>query len=203
MLVRLVLNQGTWPEIWKVHWMFPLYKRKARCNAANYKGIHLTPQMSKVAARAIVIHLMPFFMKIGACGRHQFAHLRERGYRDALAFIVFTWVWAIGLGKRVAVYCSDVAGAFDRVNAARLIEKLRSKGVNSRLIASISSWLEARIAQVCVDGSFSDSFSLHNMVFQGTVLGPLLWNICYADSSVAVQACSFTEAVFADDLNCC
>eukprot|EP00973_Karenia_brevis_P079259 10997662-Karenia_brevis.AAC.1 len=40
------------------------------------------------------------------------------------------------------------------------------------------------------------------MVFQGTVLGPPLWNTYYSDASAAIRAQSFDEAVFADDLNC-
>ena len=40
------------------------------------------------------------------------------------------------------------------------------------------------------------------MVYQGTVLGPPLWNIYYADAAIAVKVHGFLEIVFADDLNC-
>jgi hypothetical protein len=145
---------------------------------------------------------MPFLVKTDACGQNQFAYLHQRGYRDALAFVTLSWIWAVGLGKRVAVYCSDVAGAFDRVSAERLIFKLRSKGVHEKLLTLLGSWLAERMARVCVEGCFSEGFALYNMVFQGTVLGPLLWNVYYADSSHAVRKHDFTEAIFADDLNC-
>jgi hypothetical protein len=39
------------------------------------------------------------------------------------------------------------------------------------------------------------------MIFQGTVLGPMLWNCFYADAKVAVRSVDFEEIVFADDLN--
>ena len=39
------------------------------------------------------------------------------------------------------------------------------------------------------------------MVFQGTVWGPMLWNVFYGDASKAIRSKSFTEIVFADDLN--
>ena len=41
-----------------------------------------------------------------------------------------------------------------------------------------------------------------NMVYQGTVLGPPLWNIYYAEAAIAVKVRGFLEIVFADDLNC-
>ena len=43
--------------------------------------------------------------------------------------------------------------------------------------------------------------TLGNMVFQGTVWGPMLWNIFYADASSAIRCKDFTDIVFADDLN--
>ena len=39
------------------------------------------------------------------------------------------------------------------------------------------------------------------MVFQGTVLGPDLWNVYYEDAGKAIHELSYTEIVYADDLN--
>ena len=80
--------------------------------------------------------------------------MRNRGYRDALAFTVFSWIWALGIGKRIALYCSDVSGAFDRVSADRLLAKLKARGVHEKILAVLASWLDTRSARVCVDGFF-------------------------------------------------
>ena len=37
-------------------------------------------------------------------------------------------------GQRVGVYCSDVAGAFDRVDASRLEAKLLALGINQKIV---------------------------------------------------------------------
>ena len=42
---------------------------------------------------------------------------------------------------------------------------------------------------------------LANMVFPGTVLGPPLWNVFFADVAVAARQTGGSENVFADDLN--
>ena len=39
------------------------------------------------------------------------------------------------------------------------------------------------------------------MVYQGTVLGPTLWNLFFEDARAAINEVFFTEYVFADDLN--
>ena len=43
---------------------------------------------------------------------------------------------------------------------------------------------------------------ISNMVYQGTVLGPQLWNAFYSDAAIAVNLYGFLEIIFADDLNC-
>ena len=42
---------------------------------------------------------------------------------------------------------------------------------------------------------------LEDIVFQGTVFGPPLWNAFSSDSCMAVRATGFEEIVYADDLN--
>eukprot|EP00969_Alexandrium_andersonii_P182986 8085360-Alexandrium_andersonii.AAC.1 len=79
-------------------------------------------------------------------------------------------------GFRVAVYCADVSGAFDRVSSGRLLAKLASAGVHLRILRVLQSWLAPRSARVIVRGSESDLLDVRDMVYQGTVFGPPLWN---------------------------
>lgn len=59
-------------------------------------------------------------------------------------------------GGKVGIYCSDVSGAFDRVDSAILIRKLSSAGCNSRILSVLENWLDVRRAQVVVSGEFSE-----------------------------------------------
>ena len=123
-LCRIILNTGRWPSCWTNHWIFPLYKRKSVNDPSNYRGIHLTPQLSKAAERFIGSLFMPFLFSSCAFGKNQFAYTPARGSRDAVLFYVLSWIWAINWGCKIAVYCSDVSGAFDRVRAEKLLCKL-------------------------------------------------------------------------------
>ena len=71
----------------------------------------------------------------------------------------------------------------------------------SDVYAVIESWLRRRVAHIIVGGNQSDAMMLENMVFQGTVWGPPLWNAFYADSKRPIRKAGFQEIVFADDLN--
>ena len=201
LLLLAILKFGEWPTLWREHWVVPLFKRKSVYNPGNYRGIHLTSQISKVAERIIASLFVPQLINLGAYGRNQFAYMPERGARDALAQLVLTWISMFAKRRKIAIYCSDVSGAFDKVNSRRLLRKLRSRGVPDVILLVIQSWLYERNARVAVGGKFSRDMKIKNMVYQGTVLGPPLWNIYYADAALAVNLHGFLEIIFADDLN--
>ena len=201
-LVLRILLEGEWPDDWREHWVVPLYKKKSVWDALNYRGVHLTSQLSKVVERVLAKLLEPYLELPLAQGPYQFAYRKERGARDALLLLVCSWLVAFNTGKKVAVYCADVAAAFDRVDAERLAAKLKALGVPVYLLRVLESWLAPRRARVVLEGKSSRFFQLVNMVFQGTVLGPPLWNVYYADCSRAVRESGFLELLFADDLNC-
>ena len=115
---------------------------------------------------------------------------------------VIQWLWWFFQGKRIGLYCSDVSGAFDKVRSDRLVEKLEHLGVRGKLLTLLTSWLENRDAVVTVDGFCSEKAVLCNMVYQGTVLGPPLWNVYFADARLSVLRSGFKDTLFADDLNC-
>ena len=112
-----------------MHWVVPLFKCKSVYDQGNYRGIHLISQISKVAERVIAALFVPQLIHNGAFGRNQFAYMPERCARDALAQLVLTWISLFGKKRKIAVYCSDVSGAFNKVNSQRLLRKLRARGV--------------------------------------------------------------------------
>ena len=200
-LLQRMLETQSWPESWREHWVVPIYKKKAVFAASNYRGIHLTAQLSKVAERLLLPLIQSHISRLVAFGPNQFAYTICRGARDALAYLTMSWLLALNRRKKVAVYCSDVSEAFDRVLAERLLEKLRCKGVHPTMVALTESWLQQRTAHVVDEGQFSDKMVLKNMVFQSTVLGPSLWNLFYEDARRAIHETGFEEIVYADDLN--
>lgn len=200
-LLKRIIATGEWPASWKMHWICPIYKKKAVFNAKHYRGIHLTSQLSKVMERLLQQLYAPFLKQIVAFEPNQFAYCEGRGARDAVALLALTWLDGFGKNLKFAVYCSDVSGAFDKVRRERLEAKLRAKWIHASVVKVLVSWLGERKAQIVVVGKKSSEQKLQNMVYQGTVLGPGLWNIMYEDARKAIAAGGFTEIVYADDLN--
>ena len=129
--------------------------------------------------------------------RNQFAYAPERGTRDAIAQLVLAWPAQFGRNRKIVVYYSDVSGAFDKVNSRRLVRKLRAKGIPEEILTVLQSWAAARTAKVAVGGNFSRDMRISNVVCQGTVPGPPLWNIFCEDAAAAMHLHDFGEIGFA------
>ena len=79
--------------------------------------------------------------------------------------------------------------------------KLASIGVPDNFLDFLNEYLNPRIGYAMVEGAFSDAFELANQVFQGTVLGPPLWNTFFGDVAIEAATGGGTPRKFADDLN--
>ena len=199
-LIRRIIFQGLWPTAWTTHWLMPLHKRMSVSDPTNYRAINLTSQMSKVVERFLCPSFSPT-LEDNAFGVAQFAYRKKHGARDAVLHYVLSWIGGVNEGCKIGVYCSDVSGAFDKVDSELLLRKLSSLGLCASLLVVIRSWLRDRVGFVIVGGEKSRPMRLRNMVFQGTVWGPQLWNAFFGDCVLAIRGCSFDVVIYADDCN--
>ena len=118
-----------------------------------------------------------------------------------MTLLTCSWVLAFQNRQKVGIFLSDIAAAFDRVDRELLLRKLAGTGLNKTLLDFLADYLRPRLAEVVVNGAASRQLELSDMVFQGTVLGPSLWNVFFADVHEAAEAAGGTETKFADDLS--
>ena len=95
MLARIIVSSGEWPLAWKKHWLHSLFKRGAQSDPSNFRGVHLTSQLSKVVERVAAAQLIiPWFEKMHRFSHNQFAYRRNMGHRDVLLINVAKWLLA-------------------------------------------------------------------------------------------------------------
>jgi hypothetical protein len=75
----------------------------------------------------------------------------------------------------VAVFC-DISKAFDRLWHKGLIKKLKSYGINGKLLKWLKDYISERKQQVLLNISISSLGTLKAGVPQGSVLVPLLFS---------------------------
>ena len=93
-------------------------------------------------------------------------------------------------------FCLDFMKAFDKVPHKRLLEKVKSYGIDGDILAWIRSFLEDRKQRVVVNGKHSSWREVTSGIPQGSVLGPLLFVLYINDLPDTAISQVF---LFADD----
>ena len=95
----------------------------------------------------------------------------------------------------------DFSKAFDLVPHNKLIEVLKSYHVHRDAIAWIKALLGSRTQQTVVDNEYSNSTTVSSGVPQGSVIGPLLFNIYINSLLKSLESINYIfVAAFADDI---
>ena len=145
-------------------------------------------------------HLVSF-LRSRAIGNSQWPFKPGLSARDLTTAVMLKWILAICKGFKIGAYLGDISGAFDRVFKDYIMAKLQAAGVGTIFLNFLDSYLSPRIGQVAVEGELSDDLQIANSVFQGTFLGPDLWNLFFEDVSQPAAATGGEDSKFADDLN--
>ena len=72
---------------------------------------------------------------------------------------------------------TDLSNAFDCIDHELLISKLHAYGFNIKSLEFIHSYLYDRIQRVEINSSFSHWIKVESGIPQGSIKGPLLFNI--------------------------
>ena len=103
---------------------------------------------------------------------------------------------ALDEGYGLDVVYLDCRKAFDSVPHRRLIKKLKSFGINGKLLQRLDDFLTSRTMKVGLRGTFSQLLEVLSGVPQGSVLGPLLF-LLYVNELPSWIKCDMK--MFADD----
>ena len=200
-IINLSLKQGKYPRLWKLAKIIPLHKNNGeKTDQSKYRPIALLPVfrkvMEKVMARALNRHLENNLLY----SDKQHGYRQKRSTATALIQLQEDIVKKFEEGKSSALLCYDSSAAFDTVTHSILLEKLKLYGADEAVIKWFSSYLEDRFQYCELGGKRSTITKILQGVFQGSVLGPLLY-ILYVNCIVVLEDEMCQLYLYADDTN--
>ena len=195
-LFRCSMDEKRIPEEWRDSLVVPIYKGGSKCLPKNYRPVNLTVTCMKLKERIdreeIVAHI----------DRHELMSDSQHGFckgrscvTNLIEFQNRLTKW-MDEGRPFDVFWLDFAKAFDKVDHQRLINSVKSFGIDGKLLAWIEDWLRGRRQRVVVEGQTSEWEAVLSSVVQGSVLGTLLFLIFIND--IDENALAFVRK-FADD----
>ena len=195
-LFNFSLQKGSFPELWKVANVLPLFKKGDPSLCTNYRPISLLPCIAKVFEKLMFCHIFNFLKSNGLLNVHQSGFIPNDSAINQLIYILDKLHKSLDINEDVIAVFLDLAKAFDKVWHAGLLFKLQSVGVTGNIFNWLRSYLTNRKQCVTITGEKSSMMEIPAGVPQGSVLGPLLFLIFINDITDDLSSNAY---LFADD----
>lgn len=194
-IINKDLNIDKYSEDAKTALVNPLYKKDDRDEIKNYRPVSLLNGFSKIYERFLHNSLSKFTEKIFS----EFISAYRKNYSSnhVLLKLIDDWKASLDNNKIVGTVLMDLSKAFDCIPHDLLIAKLHAYGLSIKSLTFIYSYLKRRKQGVKINDTESIFKILLSGVPQGSILGPILFNIFINDLFLFIKDAKLAN--FADD----
>lgn len=180
-LINLIIEEGICPNQFKIGIVKPLFKNGDKTDVCNYRPISLISTIAKIFEKVIKTRITKYLNKYKILSNLQFGFREGLSTEDALAHFTKNIYESLDVSEPTLSIFIDLAKAFDTVSHSELLKKLQHIGFRGTALKLMESYLANRTQYVKIDNVTSDPKIIEYGVPQGTVLGPLLFNIYLND----------------------
>lgn len=194
-IFNLSIASNRFPMKWKIARITPIHKKGDRSEVSNYRPVSVLSNFSKVFEMVLFSRIYPQVKSSLSECQHGFV----RGRSTATNLVNMTQYISenIDANLQTDVIYTDFSKAFDKLDHGRLLAKLPSFGFGHSLVCFFKSYLLDRSQFVQLGGSRSNDLYVTSGVPQGSVMGPLLFNLYVNDISNVIDV---NFLLYADDL---
>lgn len=173
-IINESLRTAQFPSSWKAAQVIPILKGQDRDTALpkSYRPVSLLPVMGKITEKVINNRLKTQISP--NLSVKQFGFTEGRSTMDAIQKLL-TWS-SLRTDKYVITIFLDISGAFDNLTWPALQRDLSSLGASQHMRYLIADYLRGRTATMTI-GGVSKTVRVTKGCPQGSILGPVLWNV--------------------------
>lgn len=197
-VMNLSLSSGTFPDIWKIAAVSPIFKSGSKKQPENYRPIALLNIISKILEKIVSTRFVSFLEKNQILSPRQFGFRSGRSTEDAVTQLTNSVAKFIENGEYCIAVFIDLAKAFDTVSVGLLLKKLETIGIRGLALDWFRSYLTNRMQFIKIGSCVSSPLPIDYGVPQGSILGPTLFTL-YVNDIVSLQLRKAEIITYADD----
>ena len=178
-IIEESIISGSVPSCMKLANVIPTIKKPDfdKSLLASYRPISHLSYISKVLERVVAIQLNDYILSNKILNKFQSAYTKNKNTETALVYII-NFLQRASFNKHSSVIILlDLSAAFDTLDHSTLMLRLQSIGINGTALEWFKSYLQNRSFSIQIDSLTSTPRSIHHGVPQGSVIGPILFNI--------------------------